>query len=64
MSRLQNIYSNYENKWIALAPDRSRVLVSGTSIKDVEKKLKDADKDVVITYVMPFDKSFAPLCRQ
>ena len=60
----KNIFLNYEDKWVALSPDRSKVLVSGASINEVEEKLKGNDEDVILTYVLPFDKSYSPVCQK
>ena len=53
-----------QNKYVVLTKDKSDILVSGSSIQDVEKKLsKLSIKDVVITYIPPVDKYLSPLCR-
>jgi len=51
------IFLPYEDKWVALNKDQSKVIASGASIKIVEKKLsKQNNKDVFITYVLPFQR--------
>lgn len=51
----------YEKKWVALNSDRSKVITSGLSIKEVTSKLeKRKEKDIILTYVLPFDGSYAP----
>lgn len=50
-----------QNKWIAVSPDKSTVLASGRSIKEVEKKLVALHtKDAIITYVPPSTKYLSP----
>lgn len=53
-----------QNKWVALSPDKSEVLVSGTSIKEVEKKLfKINIKDAILSFIPPVSKYLSPLCQ-
>lgn len=58
---IQNPLINYENKWVALTPDRKTVVASGKDYKAVANKLKKmGEKDVVLTYVPQFDIYLAP----
>lgn len=51
-----------QNKWIAVSSDRSDVLATGKSIKEVEDKLvKLRSGDAIITFVPPADKYISPL---
>lgn len=50
----------YENKWVALTPDGTRVLASGISLKTVDKKLRASKKRGVLTYVPSFDTRLVP----
>lgn len=51
-----------QNKWIAIASDKSNILASGKSIKDVEDELiKMKIDDAVITFVPPANKYISPL---
>lgn len=55
------LVKNFEEKWIALDEKRSKILASGDSIPEVEEKLKKTNKQAdSITYVLPFDRYFAP----
>lgn len=57
------ILHKFEKKWIALDKSNSRVLVSGSTIEEVEKRLKKIkEKASAIEYVMPFNSYFSPLC--
>lgn len=59
--QIQNPLVNFENKWVALTPDRKIVVTSGRTYKEVDKKLKKMrEKDVILTMVLPFDKSYSP----
>ena len=50
-----------QNKWIAVSSDKLRVLASGKSIQEVEKKLEKLDvKDIVITFVPPANSYLSP----
>lgn len=58
------ILSKYENKWVALNENNSKVLAFGNSITEVEKKLqKLKEKNAVITRILPLDKLYAPYCK-
>ena len=48
---------SHENKWVALSPDRYKILGSSDSI--VELKNKVNNKDAVYMKVQPSDVSFA-----
>lgn len=57
----QNILEPYEKKWVALSPDGKRVVAAASTIKSVDKKLdKMGEKDAVLTFVLPFNKSYSP----
>lgn len=55
--KLNQIYEQFVNQWVALTID-SEVIAAGKSIKEVEKKLKkdklEADQ---IRYILPRDQS-------
>lgn len=55
----------YENQWVALTPDNKRVVAVGKTFLEAHKKLEKlgtGKKDAILTYVLPFDKAFAPQC--
>ncbi len=59
--QIQNPLINYENKWVALTPDRKTVIAAGRSYKEVDKKLKKMkQEDVILTFVPPFDTFLSP----
>lgn len=59
--KIQNPLINYENKWVALTPDRKTVITSGRSYSEVARKLRKIKKeDVILHYVPPFDGFIAP----
>ena len=61
MSYKKTLLSN-QNKWVAISSDRSDVLATGKSIKEVEDKLvKLSFEDAIITFVPPADKYISPL---
>lgn len=50
------ILLNYENKWVALSKDRSKVLDAATSLDSLLKRLTGKKKEeVILHYVPPFD---------
>jgi hypothetical protein len=50
------ILLNYENKWVALSKDRSKVLYAAKSLDGLFKVLPESKKDdVILHYVPPFD---------
>ncbi|OGE31882.1 hypothetical protein A2631_02030 [Candidatus Daviesbacteria bacterium RIFCSPHIGHO2_01_FULL_44_29] len=60
-SMKSDIFLPYENKWVALAPDKSTVIASGKSYKDVDNQLKKKKiNDAILSYIMPFDQFYSP----
>ncbi len=55
LSKILN--KSHENKWVALSPNRSKVL--GASENLVELRNKVNDKDALYMKVLPSDASFA-----
>lgn len=58
------ILINYENKWVALTPDRKEIIASAINVKELDKKikaLKQSDK-VIYHHVLPFS-NLAPSWR-
>lgn len=53
--KIQNPLINYEDKWVALTPDRSKVVAAGETLEDLDKKLKSLKKkNIILHYVPPF----------
>lgn len=51
----------YENKWVALPPDKTRVLASGDTLAEVRQKIAVKDMPVVgFMKVVPLDSYYAP----
>lgn len=51
----------YQNKWVALNEARTKILASGSTIKEIEKKIAQIkEKNVVVTYILPQDRLYAP----
>lgn len=52
---------NYQNKWVALNEGRTKILASGSTIKEVERKISRLQqKNVVVTHILPQDRLYAP----
>lgn len=57
----EKILLSNQNRWIAISSDKSKVLASGKSIQEVEKKLVKLDaKDAVVTFVPPANRYLSP----
>lgn len=57
MSKISSPFLNYENQWVALTPRGNKVLASGSTVPELEKKLKGvSSKRFVLTFIPPFDK--------
>lgn len=60
MKQTQNPLLNYENKWVAISKDYSKVIESADKPQDLEKKLtKQKIKNVILMKIDPF-KYFSP----
>lgn len=58
------ILSKYENQYIALSKDRAKIIASGKTIKDLEKKLGEMKiKNAVIEFVEPLNAYLSPVCQ-
>jgi hypothetical protein len=56
---LSHILKGYhENRWVAIAPDYSRVLVENESLSEVMRRV--SDPKAIFHKVLPHDMSFAP----
>lgn len=54
----------HTERWIATKDDHPNILASGSSIEEVEKKLKKQKiKEATLTYITPPDKYISPLCH-
>jgi len=61
ISKQSNILIPYENHWVALSPTGDEVRAAGKTLTAVNKKLESIDdKDAVLTYVLPFNKTYSP----
>ncbi len=51
----------YENKWVALNPNRKKVIAHATTVEILDRKLsKLNNNDAVLTKVLSFDKFISP----
>ena len=51
--------ASHQNKWVAIAPDYSRVVAAADTLQSLMRTV--ADEDVVFHKVLPRGVSFAPL---
>jgi len=55
------LFIKYENKWVALTPDRQKIVTSAKNIKQLDQKVKKMKiSDVIYHFVLPFRGSFSP----
>lgn len=59
-TRKPEILVQYANAWVAVKPDYSVVAAAKTIKKLKEKLVNTKDKNLVITYVLPLNKPYAP----
>jgi hypothetical protein len=57
LSRVLN--ASHENKWVAIAPDYSRVIGSADSLRDLFRSV--TNPDAIFHRVLPRDARFAPI---
>lgn len=56
--------AKYENQYIALSLDSAKILASGKTIKELEKKLQKLRlKEATLQYISPLDKFLSPVCQ-
>ena len=56
---LSNILdASHDNKWVAIAPDYSKVIATAKTLRDLVRSVKDGD--AIFHRVLPHDVSFAP----
>ena len=56
------ILQPYENKWVALSSDYTKVIASGKTLQETAIQLeKDERESVVFHKVFPFDAYYEPL---
>jgi hypothetical protein len=59
---LTEVIKPYEDKWVALSADQTKVVSSGDTLKEVEAHLDPQQiSEVIFMRVPPFDKLFIPL---
>ncbi len=62
---LAEITKPFENKWVALSPDKSEVVASGDTLEETESHLSPADiETVVFMKVPPADTVFIAPFRE
>lgn len=55
------VIAPFENKWVALSSDLGTVLASGDSLKEVDEKLNEKQREEAVFHkVFPFDMAYVP----
>ena len=58
-----NILLKFENKWVALSKDRSKVLYAAKTLNDLFKRIPEIKKDdVILHFVPPFNGTLSMKC--
>jgi len=58
---LSKILLPFENQWVALSPDHSAVVSSGTTLQDASAKVPDEERGQVVFFkVLPFNAYYEP----
>ena len=61
---LSKLLQPYENKWVALSPDYSRVIASGETLRETAAQVREDDKEQAVFHkVLPFDAYYIPLLQ-
>ncbi|OGM05842.1 hypothetical protein A2125_02650 [Candidatus Woesebacteria bacterium GWB1_43_5] len=63
MTKASKILLPYENKWVAVAKNKDKVLASAKDVVALDKKLNNLGikkGEAILTWVFPFKHSFAP----
>ena len=56
--------AKYEDQYIALSKDKAKILASGKTIKELDKKLdKMKAKEAIIDFIPPLNVSLSLLCQ-
>ena len=50
--------SSHENKWVAIAPDYSKVIAAAGTLRDLMRSVRT--RDAIFHRVLPRDVNFAP----
>lgn len=59
---LSKILQPYENKWVALSSDYTRVMASGKTLQETATQLAKSERESVVFHkVFPFDAYYEPL---
>ncbi|OGK13787.1 hypothetical protein A3A93_02545 [Candidatus Roizmanbacteria bacterium RIFCSPLOWO2_01_FULL_38_12] len=61
LKQLVPLLKPFINKWVAFSENKNEVIASGSSIMEVEKKLRKTNKKAsVIQFILPFNSNYAP----
>jgi hypothetical protein len=57
---LTRLLRPYENKWVAIAEDRSTVLAAADSFAELQRLTQGVQEKYIVLKVLPFDASYVP----
>ena len=58
------LINKYSNKWVALNRNRTRVLASAETAKDLSKKTKNFKEELIFSFIMDKKRTYAPVCQK
>ncbi len=59
-TKINNLLVGFENKWVALTPDRKKVITFDKDFKKLSEKLdkmKIGEDKAIFHFVLPFDRT-------
>ena len=61
---LSKVLKPYENQWVALSPDYTKVIASGETLRETVAQVREDEKERAVFHkVLPFDAYYVPLLR-
>ena len=59
---LSKVLQPYENKWVALSPDYTKIIASGETLRETAAQVREDEKEHAVFHkVLPFDAYYIPL---
>lgn len=53
----------FQDKWIALNEQKTRVIAVADNIKKLESQIKDSKETIIVRRILPINRGYATLCR-
>lgn len=61
-NRMYQLLADYQNKWIALDKENTKVISAADSVKELENNLEslNTSKSTHVMFVLPFNQYYSP----